>query len=141
MQTFYKAVLGGLASAGAYLCYLLGGWDAALKIMFLFMLLDYGTGVVIALLGKSPKTEHGGFLSSAAFVGLTKKLMMLIVVMMASALDRMLGIDGVCRVATIGFYVANEGLSIVENAALLGVPFPETLLEVLSQLKDKGKNQ
>ena len=139
MQALSKTILGALTSAAAYLCYLLGGWDVTLKIMFLFMLLDYATGVIVSLLGRSPKTEHGGFLSTAAFLGISKKLLMLVVVMMATALDRMLSIDGVCRVATIGFYVANEGLSIVENAALLGVPFPEKLLEVLAQLREKGK--
>ena len=138
MSGWIKAGAGALASAGAWLCYLLGGWDAALKAMFLFMLLDYVTGVIVALLGRSVKTTSGGFWSQVAFLGITKKLMMIVLVILASALDRILGVDGLCRIAAIGFYIANEGFSIVENAALLGVPFPRGLLEVLARLKSRS---
>ena len=106
--------------------------------MFLFMGLDYVTGVCTALLRKSEKTEDGAFKSSVAFKGLTKKLMMLVIVMLGVALDRMLGTDNVCRIAVISFYIANEGLSILENALLLGVPVPAVIRELLDKMKKKG---
>ena len=131
--------LGRAAGAlGAWLAYLMGGWDAALGIMFLAMGLDYVTGILCALMGKSPKTDTGGFKSSVAFAGLTRKMMMLIIVMVATLLDRLIGTDGVCRIAAIGFYVANEGMSIIENASAMGVPFPQGLLDTLQRLRDKS---
>ncbi len=139
MSGVFRAISGALGSAWTWLCFLLGGWDAALGVMFLFMLLDYVTGIVAALLGRSVKTESGRFWSRVAFVGITKKLMMIVLVMLAAALDRMLGVDGLCRIAAIGFYIANEGFSIVENAALLGVPFPRGLLEVLGRIKARSE--
>ena len=123
---------------GAWLAYLMGGWDAALGIMFLAMGLDYVTGILCALMGKSPKTENGRFMSSVAFAGLTRKMMMLIIVMVATLLDRLIGTDGVCRIAAIGFYVANEGMSIIENANAMGVPFPQGLLDTLQRLREKS---
>ncbi len=133
-----KAGGGALATAAAYGCYLLGGWDVAIRILFLFMLLDYVSGLLCGFLRKSPKTEGGGFLSSVAFQGLTRKLMMVAVVILAAGLDRLLGTDGLCRLAAIGFYTANEGLSIVENLALLGVPFPNGLKRVLTVLRQRS---
>lgn len=137
MEHFWKGVLGALGTVGTYLSYLLGGWDAAISIMFVIMGIDYVTGVIAAFRGKSTKTEGGGFSSRAAFNGLTKKLMMLLIIMLAVALDRLMGTESVCRIAAIGFYVGNEGMSIVENAAVLGVPFPQALLRVLESLKNK----
>ena len=131
-------MLTGVSALGAYLSYLLGGWDTALSLMFLFMGLDYATGVCTALLHKSAKTQDGGFQSCVAFKGLTKKLMMLVIVMLGAALDRMLGTDSVCRIAVISFYMANEGLSILENARLLGVPVPAVVQELLDRMKKKG---
>lgn len=136
MNHFVKAMAGALSAVGAYLMYLLGGWDAALMLMFLLMALDYVTGLLTAFMGKSPKTEGGGFRSSVAFVGISKKLMMVAIIILATALDRLTGDSNVCRSAAIGFYAANEGLSIVENAAAMGVPLPQPLLDVMERLKD-----
>lgn len=141
MDKIYRAVLTALAALGSYLCYLLGGWDTALKLMFLCMALDYITGVTAALLQKSGKTPDGSFRSAVAFRGLTKKLMMIVIVMLGVACDRMLGTDNVCRIAVISFYVANEGLSILENAHLLGVPVPRIILEMLDKLKKRGDSE
>ncbi|MDD4106308.1 MAG: phage holin family protein, partial [Eubacteriales bacterium] len=68
---------------------------------------------------------------------LSRKMMMLALVVLATALDTLLTLDGVSRAAVIGFYCANEGLSIVENAALLGVPFPQALLDTLEKMQKK----
>ena len=101
--------------------------------------LDLLTGILCAFHQKIDKTQGGGFLSRSFFLGLTRKLMMLALVMLATALDTMLGSDGVARLAVIGFYAANEGLSILENAALLGLPLPGALTEALERVKDVGK--
>ena len=133
-----------LSAAGGTLCawcvQALGGWDAALYMMFLLMGLDLVTGLLCSVAGRSDKTAGGGFLSSAFFLGLSRKLMMLALVMLATALDGLLGGAGVSRVAEIGFYAANEGLSIVENAALLGLPFPKAVLKVLERMRDKDED-
>lgn len=125
------------ASVTAWLVARLGGWDAALQMMFLMMGMDLFTGVLCALMGKSQATDGGRFLSREMFHGLSRKLMMLALVMLAAALDTLLMLDGVSRAAVIGFYCANEGLSIVENAALMGVPFPQALLDMLEKMQKK----
>ena len=128
MNHFFKGLAGALSTVGAYLVYLLGGWDAALTVMFVLMGLDYATGLLTAFMGKSPKTQGGGF---------SKKLMMVAIVMLAAALDRLTGDSNICRSAAIGFYAANEGLSIMENAAALGVPLPKALKDVMERLDEK----
>lgn len=137
--TKYLPVLAG--TIGASVSRLLGGWDTALTVMFLLMGLDYLTGLALALLGRSGKTKDGRFRSSAAFKGLTRKLMMVVIVMLGTALDRMLNTDSVCRIAVIGFYAANEGLSILENALALGVPVPDSLRRLLDTLREKGNEK
>jgi toxin secretion/phage lysis holin len=138
MKETLKA-LSGTVCAGAL--YLLGGWDTAIGMMFLLMGLDLLTGVMAALKQKSAHTPGGGFLSRTFFLGLTRKLTITLMIMLAAALDRTLGTQGLCRLAAIGFYTANEGLSIVENAALLGVPFPKGLLNALERLRERNDNQ
>lgn len=127
-----------LSVALACILRLLGGWDAALSLLFLSMGLDVLTGFLCALHRKSDKTEGGGFLSRSFFLGLTRKLMVLALVILAAALDRMMGTDGVARLSVIGFYTANEGLSILENAALLGLPLPGALTAALERLREGG---
>ena len=128
--------LGGTLSAiAAYLAARLGGFDTALEAMFFLMALDMLTGLLCAFGKRSDHTGSGGFLAREMFLGLTRKLLMVALVMLGTALDSMLHLDGLSRAAVIGFYAANEGLSIVENAALLGVPFPQTLLDALDKMQ------
>ncbi len=138
MKMLSKWLSGAAGACCAWLCWALGGWDGALQMMFLLMGLDLLTGVLASLAGRSDKTEGGGFLSTAFFLGLSRKLMMLALVMLATALDGVLGGGGVSRIAVIGFYAANEGLSIVENGAVLGVPFPKAVLGVLERMREKN---
>ncbi len=136
MDKVMKAAAGVFFSAVTALVQLLGGWDAALSVMFLMMALDVVSGLATAVMLKSGKTAGGAFRSGAMFRGLTKKLMMLLMVMLAHALDTLLG-TGMCRVTVIGFYAANEALSVVENAAVAGVPFPAGLLKMLERYREK----
>ncbi len=137
MNHLLKGVWSALGTLAAWLCWALGGWDGALQMLFLIMALDLLTGLLCAAHGKSGKTAGGSFLSGAFFTGLTRKLMVMGLVMLAAALDRLLGTQGVSRLAVIGFYAANEGLSIVENAALLGLPFPRGVLMMLEKMRDQ----
>ena len=137
MDKLSRFVRGLGATLLTWMMWLLGGWDAALTLMFTAMGLDYCTGVLTALLKRSNKTADGGFRSSAAFLGLTKKLLMLVIVALGTLVDRLTGAQGVCRLAAIGFYTANEGMSIIENAQALGVPFPRGLLALLERLRSR----
>lgn len=138
MDNVMKWIWGALGTAGSWGAYLLGGWDAAVSLMFIVMGLDYLTGIIVAIMGKSDKTESGHFRSNVAFVGITKKLLMLVIVAVAVAVDKLMGTDGICRLATIGFYAANEAMSIIENASKIGVPFPASLLDFLRRIRDKN---
>lgn len=107
---------------------LMGGWDAAMKVLTVCMALDYITGVLSAI--KEKKLS-----SSVGFWGLLRKGVIFLVVMLAAQLDAALGQEAVCRTAAILFYIANEAVSMTENAAELGVPVPRKLLDVLAQLR------
>lgn len=139
MQTLWEkitkilAVLGG-AVAGAF-----GGWDALLSVLVAMMAIDYVSGVLVAWMGKSTKTEYGGLSSKVGAQGLLKKGMMMLVVLIAALLDSVMGTEqAICRNAACWFYIANEGLSFLENLAIAGVPFPERLKELLGQKKQEN---
>ena len=128
-------VLGVLAVAGSAMAQALGGWDMALKVLIGFMVLDYVTGwLVAAVWHKSSKSETGALASNAGFKGLIKKCMILALVWMAAMLDRVTGSDFV-RTAVCLFFIANEGLSIIENAGKHGIKLPKALRNALVQLK------
>ena len=109
----------------------------AVRLLVLLMGLDYLSGVGVALLGKSPKSEGGALSSRAGFAGLMRKAMILIVILLAAVLDNLTG-SAACTGAAAMFYIVNESLSILENAVLLGVPIPEKLRQTLDIAK-KGK--
>lgn len=119
--------LGALAGTAVGL---MGGWDAAMKVLTVCMALDYTTGVLSAIREKKLS-------SSVGFWGLLRKGVIFLVVMLAAQLDAALGQEAVCRTAAILFYIANEAVSMTENAAKLGVPVPGKILDVLEQLKSK----
>ncbi|MBQ9617357.1 MAG: phage holin family protein [Oscillibacter sp.] len=125
-------VLGGLISAS------FGGWDASLNTLVFFMGLDYLTGLVVAgVFRRSDKSENGALESRAGWKGLLRKGMTLAVVFVACRLDMLLGTSFV-RDATVIAFVVNETLSIVENAGLMGVPFPPAVADSLETLKRKA---
>ena len=106
----------------------------AVRLLVLLMGLDYLSGVGVALLGKSPKSEGGALSSRAGFVGLMCKAMILIVILLAAVLDNLTG-SAACTGAAAMFYIVNESLSILENAVLLGVPVPQKLSQALDVAK------
>lgn len=124
------------AIAGLY-----GAWSTALTILLVMMGVDYVTGVLVAITGKSPKTEGGGLSSKIGFVGLAKKGFIMLIVLVATQLDKAIGNQTmIFQTATTFYYIANEGLSILENADTMGVPFPAFIrqrLESIRESKDK----
>ncbi len=117
-----------------------GDWTTLMTVLVVVMSLDYITGVIVAITGHSPKTEGGGLDSKAGFIGIAKKAVIMIVVLLATLLDRALGTDAqVFRTACVCYYIANEGISVVENAGLMGLPVPEAIRKALEQLRDKDE--
>lgn len=121
------------AVAGLY-----GEWTTALTILVTMMCIDYVTGVLVAISGKSPKTEGGGLSSKVGFVGLARKGFLMLIVLVATMLDKAIGNSSmVFQTATVFYYIANEGLSILENADLMGVPFPAFVRERLEEMRER----
>ena len=139
-----NAVLAVLAVIGSTVAQALGGWDMALRVLIGFMILDYSTGWLIAAVWhKSGKSETGALSSYAGFKGLIKKCMILALVWMAQLLDLATGSDFV-RDTVCLFFIANEGLSILENTAIMGVPYPafiKNMLDAMREAADKAEGK
>jgi len=123
---------------------LLAGWPEGIRALGVMIAADYLTGILTAAAGKSPKSKHGGLSARASFLGLLRKGLMLLVILVASLADRMTGTDFVLRNMSIGFYLLNESISVLENVALMGVPIPGKLrnaLEVLKRGEDEPPEQ
>lgn len=128
--TFFGAIGSGIA-------YMLGGWDSALKTLTIFMCADIGSAIIIAVVfKKSPKTENGRLESNAMFKGLCRKCMVFLYILIANRLDITLNTDIIRNAVIIGF-TANELISIVENAGLMGIPLPKILINAIDILKKK----
>lgn len=122
-------------SAGIFaICgFLWGQIDGLLYALIAFMTLDYITGIISAYIAKELSSKVG-------FSGIAKKVFIMVLVAVGHILDvHVLGSGSVCRSAVIGFYLANEGISILENSGKIGLPLPEKLLEVLEQLRKDNK--
>lgn len=137
----WDKVFKGICAALGVIAGLYGEWTATLTILAVMMAVDYITGWMVALAGKSPKTEGGGLSSKVGFIGIAKKGFIMLIVLVATQLDKAIGNTSmVFQTATVFYYIANEGLSILENADLMGVPFPAFVrerLEAMREAKDK----
>lgn len=112
--------------------YLLGGWDVSLICLVIVIALDYISGVMKAFVMKSLSSKIGLY-------GLLKKIGLLLVVMLAVVVDRVTGNTGMIRNLVIYYFVANEGLSIIENLGQAGVPIPSSIKKALKALKKESK--
>ena len=120
-----------VAIVGTMLTWLFGAWDLALTILIVFMVLDYCTGVLKGYVLKQLSSDVG-------LKGLARKAVILIVLIVAVCLDRLLNTGNwVFRTLVAYFYIANEGLSLIENCAALGAPVPSQITDALAQLKEK----
>lgn len=124
---------------GSFIASLFGGWDAGLATLLIFMGIDYVSGLVVAgVFHKSNKTESGALESKAGWKGLCRKCMTLLFVLIAYRLDLAIGVDYIRNAVIIGF-MANELISIVENAGLMGLPLPDAInkaIDVLTEQKE-----
>lgn len=127
---------------GSFIAQLLGGFDMALQTLIIFMAMDYFTGLIVAgVFKKSPKTENGALESKAGYKGLCRKGMVLGVVLVATQLDKITGTNGFMRNAVVIGYIANEAISIIENAGLMGLPVPDKLKNAIAVLKSKNEGE
>lgn len=125
----------GSAIAAAF-----GGWDEALVTLIIFMVIDYLSGLAVAgIFHKSNKSENGALESRAGWKGLCRKCVTLLFVLIAYRLDLAIGVDYIRNAVIIGF-MANELISIVENAGLMGVPLPGVIQNAIEILTQKAQN-
>jgi len=128
IKTIIAAIIGGFIA-------LIGGWDKVMEILIIFIVLDYLTGVGLAIKGKKLNSEIGA-------KGLLKKAAIFAVIIIAAQLDRIVeNPTNLFRTAAALFYVANEGISITENIGKLGAPLPGFIIKVLEQLKSKNDEE
>lgn len=122
-----------VATLGTGFTWLFGAWDTALVVLMVFMVLDYGTGLLKAYISKEVSSDVG-------LKGIARKSLILVMLIVAVMLDRLLNADTwVFRTLVCYFYIANEGISLLENCAQLGLPIPEKLKDALIQLQDGNK--
>jgi toxin secretion/phage lysis holin len=132
----------GLGLIGGAAVSALGGKTPVLIAFLVAMAIDYLTGLIVALVFKSsPKTETGGAQSKAGFIGLIKKVFILLILVMVNQIDIVLGSNGFIRTATIIGFMVNECLSIVENAGLMGIKMPPAVTNAIDILKKKSESK
>lgn len=126
---------------GGYVASLFGGWSAALTTLLIFMGIDYASGLLIAgLFHASPKTKDGRLESFAGWKGLCRKGITLTIVLVGRRLDLTVGSDFIGDAVIIGF-IANEAISIIENAGIMGVPIPGVIVQAIGVLKKKADRE
>lgn len=126
---------------GSTIASFFGGFDAALITLLIFMGVDYATGLIVAgVFHKSEKTENGALESHAGWKGLCRKGVSLLVVLVACRLDMIMGSNFI-RDATVIAFIANETISIIENAGLMGVPIPSVITKAIEVLKKKSERE
>ena len=136
LKGFICTVFGAV---GGFIAQLFGGWTEDMVTLIALMAVDFLMGLVLAgVFHKSNKSDNGNLNSRAGWKGLCKKCITLLFVSVAHRLDVSLGTDYIKTAAIIGF-VANEGISIVENAGLMGVPLPKVIVDMIDILKRKGE--
>ena len=134
-----ETVCGIVGAIGSALVYYVGGVDTILIVLGVFMLIDYISGLIVAIVFKnSPKTDTGKVNSAASLKGLCKKLFMLVLVGVAHLLDLVLGTD-VIRSGLVIAFITNETISIIENAGLMGINIPKVLRDAIDILNEKEK--
>lgn len=135
MKTFWNGIQLVFTLMGGWLGYFLGGCDGLLIALVTFVVLDYISGVMCAFADKTLSSEVG-------FKGICRKVLIFLLVGVANILDvQVIGTGSVLRTAVIFFYLSNEGVSLLENAARIGLPVPEKLKVVLQQLHNKSEEE
>lgn len=134
MKEFWNMIQMVFAAVGGWLGYFLGGNDGLLYALIAFVVIDYITGVMCAIIDKKLSSAVG-------FKGIFRKVLIFLLVGIANIIDvQVIGTGAVLRTAVIFFYISNEGVSLLENAGHLGLPIPEKIKTVLEQLHDRAEN-
>ncbi len=135
MKEFWNLIQFVFTAVGGWLGYFIGGCDGLLIALVVFVAADYLTGVMCAISDKKLSSEVG-------FKGICRKVLIFLLVGIANILDaQVIGTGSVLRTAVIFFYLSNEGVSLLENAAHLGLPVPEKIKTVLEQLHDRAEKE
>lgn len=135
MKTVWNWIQAALAAIGGGLGWFLGGMDGFLYALIAFVVIDYLTGVMCAIVDKKLSSQVG-------FKGIFRKVLIFVMVGVGHVIDTQLIGDGsVLRTAVIFFYISNEGVSLLENASHIGLPIPQKLKDVLAQLHDRGEEK
>ena len=128
-------VITGVGIIGSLVTSIFGGWSEAMTTLFIFMVIDYITGLIVAgVFHKSPKSENGALESKAGWKGLCRKGMILLFVLVGHRLDLVIGASYIKDAVCIAFIV-NELISLIENAALMGVPIPQIITKAIDLLQ------
>lgn len=142
MDSIKTLLLSALSVFCSFIAYVLGGWDWALQTLIIFISVDFISGLLIAAVwNKSTKTVSGKIDSRACWQGLIRKGGILLVVLISNRLDTVMGTDGFVRTAVIFYFIGNEGISIIENLGIMGIPLPNWIKENFQNLKDKMEQQ
>ena len=134
MKEFWNTIQLIFSAVGGWLGYFLGGCDGLLYALIAFVVIDYVTGVMCAIINRELSSAVG-------FKGIFRKVLIFLLVGIANIIDvQVIGTGAVLRTAVILFYISNEGVSLLENAGHLGLPIPEKIKTVLEQLHDIAEN-
>lgn len=134
MKEFWNTIQLIFSAVGGWLGYFLGGCDGLLYALSAFVVIDYITGVMCAIINRELSSAVG-------FKGIFRKVLIFLLVGIANIIDvQVIGTGAVLRTAVIFFYISNEGVSLLENAGHLGLPIPEKIKTVLEQLHDRAEN-
>ena len=135
MRTFSNFIKLILGSVGGALGCLVGGFNSMIYALIAFVVIDYITGVLVAILEKKLSSEIG-------FKGISKKIMLFLIVALGHIIDKyIIGTGSALRTMLIMFYLSNEGISIIENAGKIGLPIPSKLINVLKQFSENNDNK
>lgn len=135
MKQFWNTIQLVFSALGGWLGYFLGGCDGLLYALIAFVVIDYITGVMCAIINRELSSEVG-------FKGIFRKVLIFLLVGIANIIDvQVIGTGAVLRTAVIFFYISNEGVSLLENAGHLGLPIPEKIKTVLEQLHDRAEKE
>ena len=131
MKEFWNTIQLIFSAVGGWLGYFLGGCDGLLYALIAFVVIDYITGVMCAIINRELSSAVG-------FKGIFRKVLIFLLVGIANIIDvQVIGTGAVLRTAVIFFYISNEGVSLLENAGHIGLPIPEKLKDVLAQLHNR----
>lgn len=134
MKEFWNTIQLVFAAIGGWLGYFMGGCDGLLYALVAFVVIDYLTGIMCAISDHTLSSQVG-------FRGICRKVLIFLMVGIANIIDvQVLNTPGVLRTATVFFYLSNEGVSLLENAAHLGLPVPDAIKTVLEQLHERGNS-